>query len=179
MLGMNIFGSYRGLKWLNLYVNGNLNYVNMESKAYNLSNDGFTGRIFMGGTVTLPKEFRITTGGGGNLPQVNLQGSQSAFYFSYMALSKDFLKKRLNVSLSGIYLPKSHIIITTKGINSATGATTFDQRTDVHLTKSTELRLNLSYRIGNMNTKVMKTKATISNDDQKVKENSSMGESPM
>jgi hypothetical protein len=30
-----------------------------------------------------------------------------------------------------------------------------------------------------MNTKVKKTKATISNDDQKVKDNSSMGESPM
>lgn len=178
-LGMNIFGSYRGLKWLNLYMNGNFNYVDMESKAYNLSNSGFTGRMFLGGTFTLPKDFRISTGGGGNLPQVNLQGSQSAFYFSYMALSKDFLKKRFNVSVSGVYLPKSHIIVTTKGINSTTGTATFDQRTDVHLTESTELRLNLSYRIGNMNTKVKKTKSTISNDDQKVKDNSSMGESPM
>jgi len=108
-----------------------------------------------------------------------LQGSQSAFYFSYMAISKDFLKKRLNVSLSGVYLPHSHIIITTKGINSTTGATTFDQRTDVHLTSNTELRLNISYRIGNMNAQVKKTKKTISNEDQKVKDNSSVGESPM
>jgi outer membrane receptor protein involved in Fe transport len=178
-LGLNLFGSYRGLPWLNLYTNGSINYVDMKSDTYNLANNGFTGRMFLGGTFMLPKDFRISTGGGGSLPQITLQGSQSAFYFSYMALSKDFLKKRLNVSLSGVYLPKSHIIITTKGINSSTGATTFDQRTDVHLTKSTELRMNVSYRIGTMNAQVKKTKATISNDDQKMKDNSSLGESPM
>ena len=178
-LGLNIFGSYRGLKWLNVYTNCNLNYVDMKSEAYNLANNGFTGRFYLGGTFMLPKDFRISTGGGGNLPQVNLQGSQSAFYFSYMAISKDFMKKRLNVSLSGVYLPQPHIIITTKGINSSTGAVTFDQRTDVHLTKNTEVRLNISYRIGNINAQVKKTKATISNDDQKEKDNSSMGQSPM
>jgi len=178
-LGLNVFGNYRGIKWLNLYMNGNVNYVDMKSVDYNLSNSGFTGRLFLGGTFMLPNDFRISTGGGENLPQVNLQGSQSAFYFSYMAISKDFLKKRLNVSLSGVYLPHSHIIITTKGINSTTGATTFDQRTDVHLTSNTELRLNISYRIGNMNAQVKKTKKTISNEDQKVKDNSSVGESPM
>jgi hypothetical protein len=127
----------------------------------------------------LPKDFRISTGGGGNLPQVTLQGSQSAFYFSYIALSKDFLKKRLSVSLSGVYLPKSHINITTKGVNATTGATTFDQLTDVHLTKSTEFRFNISYRIGNMTAQVKKTQKTISNDDQKEKDNSSVGQSPM
>lgn len=178
-LGVNVFGSYRGLKWLNVYTNCNLNYVDMKSDTYNLANNGFTGRFYLGGTFMLPKDFRISTGGGGNLPQVNLQGSQSAFYFSYAAFSKDFLKKRLNVSLSGVYLPQSHIVVTTKGINSTTGATTFDQRTDVHLTKNTELRLNISYRIGNINAQVKKTKATISNDDQKDKQNSSMGQSPM
>lgn len=178
-LGLNIFGSYRGLKWLNLYMNSNVNYVKMTSTANKLSNDGFTGRMYLGGTFMLPKDFRISTGGGGNLPQVTLQGSQSAFYFSYIALSKDFLKKRLSVSLSGVYLPKSHIIITTKGVNSTTGATTFDQLTDVHLTKSTEFRFNISYRIGNMTAQVKKTQKTISNDDQKEKDNSSVGQSPM
>lgn len=178
-LGLNIFGSYRGLKWLNVYTNCNLNYVDMKSEAFNLANNGFTGRFYLGGTFMFPKDFRISTGGGGNLPQVNLQGSQSAFYFSYAAISKDFLKKRLNVSLSGVYLPQPHIIITTKGINSINGTTTFDQRTDVHLTKNTEVRLNISYRIGNINAQVKKTKATISNDDQKEKDNSSMGQSPM
>ncbi|MBP1677242.1 MAG: putative TonB-dependent receptor [Bacteroidetes bacterium] len=178
-LGLNVFGSYRGLSWLNLYMNGNVNYVKMNSSAYGLSNDGFTGRMFLGGTFMLPKDFRISTGGGGNLPQITLQGSQSAFYFTYMALSKEFLKKRLTVALSAVYLPESHIILTTKGVNSTTGATTFDQRTDVHLTKNTEFRLNVSYRIGSMTAQVKKTKATISNDDQKMKENSSMGQSPM
>lgn len=178
-LGLNVFGNYRGLKWLNLYMNGNVNYVDIQSAAINISNDGFTGRMFLGGTFMLPKDFRISTGAGGNLPQVNLQGSQSAFYFSYMAISKEFLKKRLNVSLSGVYLPQPHIIITTRGINSLTESPTFSQRTDVHLTKNTEFRLNVSYRIGNINAQVKKTKTTISNDDQKMKDNSTVGDSPM
>jgi outer membrane receptor protein involved in Fe transport len=178
-IGLNIFGSYRGVKWLNLYTNGSLNYVDLKSATINTSNSGLTGRLFLGGTITLPKDFKISTGMGGNLPQITLQGSQSAFYFTYGALSKEFLKKRLNVSVSGVYLPVSHIIINTKGINSTTGALTFDQKTDVFLTKNTELRLNISYRMGNMNAQMKKAKKTITNDDQKEKDNSSVGDSPM
>jgi outer membrane receptor protein involved in Fe transport len=178
-LGLNVFGSYRGLPWLNLYMNGSVNYVDLKSSVYDFANSGFTGRMFLGGTFMLPKDFRISTGGGGNLPQINLQGSQSAFYFSYMALSKDFLKKRLNVSLSGVFLPKPHIILTTNGFSGANNQPTFTQLTDVHLTKSYEFRLNVSYRIGSMNMQVKKTNKTISNDDQKVKDNSNVGDSPM
>jgi len=39
--------------------------------------------------------------------------------------------------------------------------------------------MNVSYRIGAMNTQVKKTKKTISNDDQKMRDNSTLGESPM
>lgn len=178
-IGLNLFGSYRGLPWLNIYTNGNINYVDMKSQTMNLANSGISGRIYLGATIMLPKDFRISTGGGGNLPQINLQGGQSAFYFSYAALSKDFLQKRLNVSVSGVYLPIPHIYLTTKGINTLTGAATFDQKTDVHLTKNTELRFNVSYRIGAMNLQAKKTQKTITNDDQKEKESNTMGESPI
>lgn len=178
-VGVNLFGNYRGLSWLNLFVNSNVNYVSLQSNAMNLSNSGITGRLFGGGTVTLPKDYRISAGAGGNLPQVNLQGSQSAFYFSYMAISKALLNKRLNVSLSGVWLPKPHIILNTEGVNRTTGELTFRQLTDVHLTKSTELRLNISYRIGNVNAQVRTTRKTIDNDDQKMRETKSLGDAPM
>lgn len=171
-LNLNLFGSYRGLPWLNLYTNSNIGYVKLNGTSAGMSNDGFTGRFYLGGTFMMPKDLKISTGGGGSLPQVNLQGSQSAFFFSYLALSKDMLKKRLNVSLSGVFLPKSHIIIDTN-------ASTFTQRTDVHLTSNAELRFNVSYRIGEINAQVKKTKSTISNDDQKERENNSAGQSPM
>lgn len=178
-LGLSVFGSYRGLKWLNLFTNASVNYVNLESKAIQSVNSGLTGRMFLGGTITLPKEFRFSFGGGGNLPQLSLQGSQSAFYFSYGALSKDFLKKKLNVSISGVYLPVSRIQITTEAKNTATGNLTFKQKTEVHLTSNTEFRLNMSYRIGNMNAQVKKVKKSINIDDQKQKENTNIGETPM
>lgn len=171
-LNLNVFGSYRGLPWLNLYTNSNIGYVKLNGTSSDMSNEGFTGRFYLGGTFMMPKDFKISTGGGGSLPQVNLQGSQSAFFFSYLALSKDMLKKRLNVSLSGVFLPKSHIIIDTN-------TSKFTQRTDVHLTSNAELRLNVSYRIGEINAQVKKTQKTISNDDQKERENNSAGQSPM
>jgi len=52
---------------------------------------------------------------------VNLTSSQSAFYFSWAGLSKDFMKKKLTLSLNAVYLPKSHILVTTKGIDSQSG----------------------------------------------------------
>jgi outer membrane receptor protein involved in Fe transport len=178
-VNMNLFGNYRGIKWLTLFMNGNVSYVNMKSGTFNMSNDGFTGRLYAGGTVILPKDLRMSVGGGGMLPQINLQGSQSAFYYSFFSLSKDLMKKRLNVSMSTVWLPKTHITMDTHGANSSTGAPTFDQHTDIHIGQPLEFRFNVSYRIGSMNAQVKKAKATISNDDQKAKENSSAGQNPM
>jgi len=180
-LYLNVFGNYRGLKWLNIYLNGNVGYVNMSSGSYNMSNNGFTGNMYMGATFMLPKDWRINLGGGGNLPQVNLQGSQSSFFFSYSSLSKDFMKKKLTLSANMVYLPKSHIIITTKGVDSKSNMMTFNQRTDVHITQPVEFRFSVSYRIGNLSAQVKKTKTTISNDDQKAGQsgNTGTGQSPM
>jgi hypothetical protein len=151
----------------------------MESGTFNMSNDGYTGRIYGGGTVILPKDIRMSVGGGGMLPQINLQGSQSAFYYSFFSVSKDLLKKRFNISMSATWLPKTHITLDTKGTNSATNTKTFDQHTDIHIGQPLEFRFNVSYRIGSMNAQMKKTRATISNDDQKAKSSSSAGQNPM
>jgi outer membrane receptor protein involved in Fe transport len=178
-LNLNLFGNYRAIKWLTLFVNGSVSYIKMESGTFNMSNDGYTGRIYGGGTVILPKDIRMSVGGGGMLPQINLQGSQSAFYYSFFSVSKDLLKKRFNISMSATWLPKTHITLDTKGTNSATNTKTFDQHTDIHIGQPLEFRFNVSYRIGSMNAQMKKTRATISNDDQKAKSSSSAGQNPM
>jgi outer membrane receptor protein involved in Fe transport len=162
-LFLNLFGSYRGLSWLNLYMNGNLGYVNMKSTNQTMQNSGYTGHVFLGGSFIFPKDYRLSIGGGSNLPQVNLQGSQSAFFFSYMAFSKDLLKKRLTLSLVGIALPKQHIYINTN-------ATYFDQETNVYIYPPCELRFNVSYRIGSLNAQVKKPKTTINDNDLKIQQ---------
>ncbi|MBP1640375.1 MAG: putative TonB-dependent receptor [Bacteroidetes bacterium] len=178
-VNLNLFGNYRGIRWLTLFVNGSVSYVNMKSGVLNISNDGYTGRIYGGGTVILPKDMRMSVGGGGMLPQINLQGSQSAFYYSFFSISKDLLQKRFNISMSAVWLPKTHITMDTEGINSSDHTKSFDQHTDIRIGQPLEFRFNVSYRIGSMNAQVKKTRATISNDDQKAKENSSAGQSPM
>jgi len=165
-LFLNVFGSYRGLSWLNIYMNGNIGHVNMKSNDINLQsmqNSGYTGHVFLGGSFIFPNDYRLSVGGGANLPQVNLQGSQSSFFFSYMAISKDLLKKHLTLSLVGVVLPKQHIYINTH-------ATYFDQHTDVHIYPPCELRFNVSYRIGSLNSQVKKPKSTINNNDLKMQQ---------
>jgi Outer membrane receptor proteins, mostly Fe transport len=178
-LNLNLFGNYRAIKWLTLFANGSVSYVNMKSTTLNISNDGYTGRIYGGGTVILPKDMRLSVGGGGMLPQINLQGSQSAFYYSFFSISKDLLQKRFNISMSSVWLPKTHITMDTEGINSKDHTKSFNQHTDIRIGQPLEFRFNVSYRIGSMNTQVKKTRATISNDDQKAKESSSAGQNPM
>jgi len=178
-LNLNLFGNYRAIKWLTLFANGSVSYIKMESGTFNMSNDGYTGQMYGGGTVILPKDMRLSIGAGGMLPEINLQGSQSAFYYSFFSVSKDLFQKRFNVSMSTVWLPKTHITMDTKGTDSASNTRTFDQHTDIHIGQPLEFRFNVSYRIGSMNAQVKKTRATISNDDQKAKEGSSVGQSPM
>lgn len=165
-LFLNLFGSYRGLSWLNIYMNGNIGHVNMKSNDVttgNMQNSGYTGHAYLGASFIFPKDYRLSIGGGANLPQVSLQGSQSSFFFSYMAFSKDLLKKRLTLSLVGVALPKQHIYLNTN-------ATYFNQNTDVHIYPPCELRFNVSYRIGSLSTQVKKPKTTITNNDLKTQQ---------
>ena len=72
----------------------------MKSAELDISNSGFYGNCYMSMQITLPKDFRINAMGQYQGRYVMLQGSQSALYIASISVNKDFLQKKLTVSLS-------------------------------------------------------------------------------
>ena len=126
-----------------------------------LTKDGVAGRIFAGTQFNLPKDFRINLHGGYFSPWIQLQGKQSPFYFAGLNISKDFLKKKLSVSLGA----QNPFWKTMKMESTTTGEGFVDRSTTWRHAR--EFRLSVSYRFGTMKGQIKKVRRGISNDDTK------------
>ena len=127
----------------------------------NIKNDGFSGRIFAGTQLNLPKDFRINLQGGYFTPTIMLQGKQSSFYFTGLNISKDFLKKKLSVSINALnpFWKTMKMEMTTTGEEFEYISTNWRN--------VREFRLSVSYRFGTLKDKIKKVRRSIKNDDLK------------
>lgn len=98
-VGIFLYGNWSPTTWFRIYMNGGADYTDMKASDLGMSNKGWSGRVFAGSQFTLPKDFRINLHGGYFSPWIQLQSKQSPFYFAGLNISKDFLKKKLSVSL--------------------------------------------------------------------------------
>lgn len=160
-LGMFLYGNWSPNTWFRIYMNGGLDYTNLKAVSLGMSNDGFSGRIFAGSQFTLPKDFRINLHGGYFSPWIQLQGKQSPFYFAGLNVSKDFLKKKLSVSVGA----NNPFWKTMKMENTTTGDGFHNISTNWR--SSREFRFSISYRFGTMKGQIKKVRRGISNDDSK------------
>ena len=141
--------------------NGGLNYSDMKSAELNASNYGFTGNCFVNAQVTLLKDFRINANGMYMSGMVTLQGKQSGYLFTVLSASKDFLKKKMTISLS-CNNPFSKSL----NINATTLNDSFSEDMKIYIPMR-EGRISLSYRFGTMKEGIKKVQRSISNDDVK------------
>lgn len=160
-VGLFLYGNWSPTTWFRLYMNGGIDYTSIDASSLGLSNDGYSGRVFAGTQFTLPKDFRINVNGGYFSPWVQLQSDRSAFYFTGLNISKDFLKKKLSISLAA----NNPFWNTMKMENTTTGD-------GFHYTSTTwrharEFRISISYRFGDMKGSIKKVRRGISNDDSK------------
>lgn len=160
-LGMFLYGNWSPNTWFRIYMNGGLDYTDLKAVSLGMSNDGFSGRIFAGSQFTLPKDFRINLHGGYFSPWIQLQGKQSPFYFAGLNVSKDFLKKKLSVSVGA----NNPFWKTMKMENTTTGDGFHNVSTNWR--SSREFRFSISYRFGTMKGQIKKVRRGISNDDSK------------
>ena len=160
-LGMFLYGNWSPNTWFRIYMNGGLDYTNLKAVSLGMNNDGFSGRIFAGSQFTLPKDFRINLHGGYFSPWIQLQGKQSPFYFAGLNVSKDFLKKKLSVSVGA----NNPFWKTMKMENTTTGDGFHNISTNWR--SSREFRFSISYRFGTMKGQIKKVRRGISNDDSK------------
>ena len=63
-VGAFLYASYSPIAMLRIFTNAGMNYEKLQSTEGNLANDGFSGRVFAGAQLTLPKDFRIDLNGG-------------------------------------------------------------------------------------------------------------------
>ena len=168
-VGAFLYASYSPIAMLRIFINAGMDYEKLQSTEGNLANDGFSGRVFAGAQLTLPKDFRIDLNGGYFSPRINLQGKSSAMYFTGISLNKSFFDKKLTVSLSC-----NNPFWKTIKMESNTADDTFNMKT-VSYNHARDFRLSVSYRFGSLKDVIKKVKRGISNDDSMGGENENGG----
>lgn len=149
-------------KTTRISVNASGMYVDLRSDESFLkqSNNGFQGNLFLNAQQTLPWDLRFSLYGGGNSPNISLQGKGSSISYYGFSLSRSFLKeKRLSVSLNTSNL--FHKYLTFK---NETVTETFRSWSKSKLQQQS-YGLNISWRFGELKAQVKKANRTIINDD--------------
>lgn len=160
-VGLFLYGNWSPTTWFRIYMNGGLDYTDLKAPTLDLKKDGVSGRVFAGTQFTLPKDFRINLNGGYFSPWIMLQGKQSPFYFAGLNVSKDFLKKKLSVSVgaNNPFWKTMKMEMTTNGEGFRNVSTNWRS--------AREFRFSVSYRFGTMKGQIKKVRRGISNDDSK------------
>ena len=160
-VGMFLYGNWSPNTWFRIYMNGGVDYVSMKAPTLNKEKDGVSGRIFAGTQFTLPKDFRINLNGGYFSPWIQLQSEMSPFYFAGINISKDFLKKKLSLSVGA-----NNPFWKTMKMETTTAGNGFHD-VSTNWRSAREFRFSISYRFGTMKGQIKKVRRGISNDDSK------------
>lgn len=160
-LGFFLYGNWTPTTWFRIYTNAGINYTDIKSESMNLEKSGWSGRVFAGTQFTLPKDFRINLHGGFFQPQVQLQSKMGNFYFTGINASKDFLKKKLTVSV-GAQNPFWKTI-NQKNTTEGDGF----KNVSNYWRKTRGFNFSISYRFGSMKGQIKKVRRGITNDDSK------------
>ncbi|MDR0845615.1 MAG: TonB-dependent receptor, partial [Tannerella sp.] len=160
--GGNLYASYRPNAKINVYFNGRLNYIILDSNNdLDRHNEGFNFGGSFGARLALWKGGSISANAGGGSPYIMLQGKGSNFFYTSLGASQKLLKDKLDISVyvSDPFWRKIHY-------KSSYDDPTYTMRTDSYRWGQT-VRLSVMYRFGKMNTQVKKARRGINNDDQR------------
>lgn len=159
-VGTNVYVSWTPTQMIRTYLNGGLNYTDIQSTENNeLKNSGFSGRAFGGLTFTFPKDFRVGANGGTFMNRIQLQTKQSAFYFYSFSLQKSLLDKKLDLSLNIQNLFSKY-----RAFTSTTTGEGFVQKNEF-MNPMRNFRISVTYRFGDLKTSMKKVQRSISNED--------------
>ena len=159
--GLFVTAGWTPNRTLRFNLNGGLNYADIYSAERGLSNSGFMGNCNLSATITLPKDFRISANGMYYSGAVMLQGNQTGYYFYNLGLNKDFLKKKMTVSLSCTN-PFSKYIKMEMTMSDENFATNLSYRQQIR-----QGSISVYYRFGTMKEAIKKVQRGINNDDVK------------
>ena len=140
-------------------LNSGLNYVDMNSAELNISNSGLAGNANISAQVTLPKDFRINANAMYFSGGIMLQGTYSGYYFTNISVNKDFMNRKLTVSLSCSNPFNKYL-----SMESSTSDKSFSSNS-TNQQPMREGRLSVSFRFGAMTESIRRVQRSITNDD--------------
>lgn len=158
--GMSFYGNWQPNKDIKISLNGNSAYISMNTNdGSGLHNSGMNYTFSLSGDFTLPAEIYLSTYGGYYSPRISLQGLNNIYYYYGLSLSRYFLKKKLNVSLSA-----RDLFPIRKYYSGYTRTSDYLSNYNQSM-KAQSFRLSISYRFGELKDKIKKVEKTIQNDD--------------
>ena len=168
--GGYLYGSLRPNSKLTLNTNVNINYSVLESgDSRNLKNEGFNYSGSLNLRYVAWKNGTVSGYIGFYSPRIMLQGQSGSYYFSNLSLSQELFKKKLMLTASLTDPFRERMILETNlkdpSFNSKSASYMYLRM----------VRINLSYRFGQMKSQIKKAKRSIKNEDVKAGEESSTG----
>ena len=165
--GLFVYGSWNPIPLFRVNLNGSLSYTDLRSEKNDMANSGFSGRVFAGAQFNLPLDIRLNLNGGFISSAIQLQGRRSPLNFATVYVSRNFLKKKLSVSLYfyDMFWKRRKM-----------EATIYDDtfhRQDICYSPTRTFGIGISYRFGNLKDAIKKVKRGIKNDDVKALESGS------
>jgi hypothetical protein len=105
-VGNTLYYSQKFFKKLTFRINSDVEYVRLSDTKNKVMNDGFTYKIFLTLSYTLPLNFRFSTQNFIYGRTINLQGTEENFSDLRFYLARNFLDNSLSVGIS-LYQPYS------------------------------------------------------------------------
>lgn len=159
--GFFLYMNWSPVPLFRFFMNGGVDYISMKSEENNLSNSGWSGRVFAGAQFSFPREYRLNLNAGYMLPKIQLQGERSDFLFHGITLNKDFFQKKLTLSVYCKSPLKKTWLMDNKTYNHS--FTLYETENKV----MREFGISVSYRFGSLTDTFRKIKRGIVNDDVK------------
>ncbi|MDP4239210.1 MAG: TonB-dependent receptor [Bacteroidota bacterium] len=160
--GLNMYASWQMNKVVRLNGNGSVNYSKFKANnGTGLENSGVRYTFSGGAQLNLPWEMKMNLNGGYFSSGVSLQGTNPSFHYTSLSLGRDFLAKKLNVSIR-----MQDPFEGTKKLKFTTQTDLYHQQTDM-IMKGRYFGVTASYRFGEMKAQIKKVQRGINNDDVK------------
>jgi outer membrane receptor protein involved in Fe transport len=158
--GLNLNLSGQPNKNWNLNGGTNIRYIDVESPAQNLRNSGFVWGMNLNSTYKLPKDYSLQAFGNYSSGWINLQNTNSGWYWYGFAAKREFWDKKANLSLSVNNIFSDSF----RQTGQQADPTFTSEFTSLNFNRSA--RLTFEWRFGQMNSDGGKRSKKISNDDK-------------
>lgn len=170
-IGLSMFGNFTFSPKTSLWLNGRVNYLDLQSDKIDASASDFDYSIFGGIQQQLPWQLKLGAWGGYMQQEITIQSKMSPIGFYGFNLNRSFVKDRLTLAID-VQSPFNKTLKIEHELNSK------DLHTQMNYNPIISgVRFSVSYRFGELKAAVKKVAKSIDSDDLKNEKSNTSGNS--